>query len=116
MACIDCRPQIAVLCQSSINSSLLEKYPVVFLHQQYTRKKNNDAVRNDLFGVYFGVLESHTLRFAKNGERFFRGEKGVRRVTVNRTHGFSGTETVPGKESFFLLGSAFVTGCRSRNY
>ena len=37
------------------------------------------------------------------GECFFRGEKGVRRVAVNRIHGFSGTETVQGKESFFLF-------------
>lgn len=65
------------------------------------------------FGVYNQCKPFASPSKAKNRERFFRGEKGVRRVTVNRTHGFSGTETVPGKESFFLLGSAFVTGCRS---
>ena len=65
------------------------------------------------FGVYNQCKPFASPSKAKNGECFFRGEKGVRRVAVNRIHGFSGTETVQGKESFFLLGSAFVTGCRS---
>lgn len=50
------------------------------------------------FGVYDQCKSFASPSKAKKGGCFFRGEKGVRKVPVNRTRGFSGTEALPGKE------------------
>ena len=41
---------------------------------------------------------------AREGACFYRAEKEVGRAIVNRVHGFSLAELLPGKKSFFLVG------------
>ena len=50
---------------------------------------------------------------AREGGCFYRGEKEVGRDVVNRIHGFSLTESLPGKKSSSLLGSSIVVGGES---
>ena len=48
---------------------------------------------------------------AREGELFYREEKEVGRALVNRVHGLSLAELLPGKESsFFVLSSVTITG------
>ena len=59
-----------------------------------------------LFGIskdlQFGVCDHGKLcaspQTAREGEHFYRGEKKVGRAVVNRVHGFSFTESLPGKK------------------
>lgn len=61
------------------------------------------------------TLVSYVLVPMRQREKntFIERKRKLGRAIVNRVHGFSSTESLPGKESFYLLGSAIFTGHES---
>ena len=59
-------------------------------------------------GGWPATLPNPSTWALRDRERLNGEKKEVGRATVHRVHGFPWTESLPGKESFFLLSSALA--------